>query len=95
MNAHVISKNQKQNSKNAREINHSGVFFCVYFQRSPQLLFALGFATGTVTLHLFGVGVGQFTIKSKLSSILLRLTSLLFALYGIYLIIEFKFSINY
>jgi len=47
------------------------------------VLFASGFATGTATLHLFGVGIGYYFIKSTLSSMLLRLTGLGCALYGI------------
>ena len=49
------------------------------------ILFALGFATGTATLHLFGVGIGTFLIKSRISSLLLRFMGLSFAFYGIYL----------
>ena len=49
------------------------------------VLFASGFATGTATLHIFGVGIGYFFIKSIISSILLRLIGLSCALYGIYL----------
>ena len=46
-------------------------------------LFALGFATGTATLHLFGVGIGYYFIRSTLSSMLLRLIGLSCAFYGI------------
>ena len=38
------------------------------------ILFALGFASGTATLHLFGVGIGSLAIKTKFSSIVLRTT---------------------
>ena len=47
------------------------------------VLFALGFATGTATLHLFGVGIGYYFIKSTISSMLLRLIGLSCAFYGI------------
>ena len=50
------------------------------------LLFVLGFICGTSALHLFGVGIGYFSIKTKISLILLRITGLLFAVYGIYLL---------
>ena len=49
------------------------------------LLFVLGFICGTSALHIFGVGIGYFSIKTAISSILLRLTGILFAIYGIYL----------
>ena len=50
------------------------------------LYFALGFATGTTTLHLFGVGIGYYAIKTKITSFLLRFTGFLFSVYGVYLI---------
>tara|TARA_Y100000590_G_scaffold126124_1_gene144186 strand:+ start:2832 stop:3482 length:651 start_codon:yes stop_codon:yes gene_type:complete len=50
------------------------------------ILFALGFATGTATLHLFGVGIGHFALKTFFSSILLRVIGLFCAVYGSYLI---------
>ena len=50
------------------------------------LLFVLGFICGTSALHLFGVGIGYFSIKTTASLILLRLTGILFAIYGIHLI---------
>ena len=46
------------------------------------LLFALGFASGTVTLHLFGVGIGSLAIKTKFSSIVLRVVGLGCAIFG-------------
>ena len=49
------------------------------------ILFILGFICGTSALHLFGVAIGYFSIKTTLSSILLRLTGITFAIYGIYL----------
>ena len=49
------------------------------------LLFVLGFICGTSALHLFGVGIGYFSIKTTISLILLRITGILFAIYGIYL----------
>ena len=52
------------------------------------LLFVLGFIFGTTALHLFGVSIGYFSIKTALSSILLRLTGISFAIYGIYLLIQ-------
>ena len=52
------------------------------------LLFVLGFICGTTALHLFGVAVAYFSIKTTLSSILLRLTGMVFAFYGFYLLVE-------
>jgi len=52
------------------------------------LLFVLGFICGTTALHLFGVGIGYFSIKTTISSILLRLTGILFAIYGLYLLTQ-------
>ena len=52
------------------------------------LLFVLGFICGTTVLHLFGVGIGCFSIKTTISSILLRLTGILFAIYGLYLLTQ-------
>ena len=49
------------------------------------VLFASGFATGTATLHLFGVGIGYFFTKSKIFSMILRIMGLSCAIYGIYL----------
>ena len=49
------------------------------------LLFVLGFVCGTTALHIFGVGIGYFSIKTTASLILLRITGILFAAYGIYL----------
>jgi len=53
---------------------------------SNPILFALGFASGTATLHLFGVGIGYFALKTFFSSILLRIVGILCAIYGSYLI---------
>ena len=52
------------------------------------LLFVLGFICGTTALHLFGVGTGYFSIKTIISSILLRLTGIIFAIYGLYLLTQ-------
>ncbi|PPR45429.1 MAG: hypothetical protein CFH18_00439 [Alphaproteobacteria bacterium MarineAlpha5_Bin8] len=56
---------------------------------SNPILFALGFASGTATLHLFGVGIGHFALKTSISSILLRIVGIFFAVYGFYLIFQF------
>ena len=53
------------------------------------ILFVLGFICGTLALHLFGVAIGYFSIKTAISSILLRLTGISFAIYGLYLLFEF------
>ena len=53
---------------------------------SNPLLFASGFATGTATLHLFGVGIGYFSIQSKISLIVLRIVGFACSVYGCYLI---------
>jgi urease accessory protein len=50
------------------------------------LLFVLGFICGTTALHLFGVAIGYFSIKTAISSVLLRLTGISFGIYGIYLL---------
>ena len=50
------------------------------------ILFILGFIIGTTTLHLLGVVIGHLSIKNNLSLILLRLTGVSFAIYGIYLL---------
>ena len=52
------------------------------------IMFVLGFICGTASLHLFGVGIGYFSIKTTVSSILLRLTGIFFAIYGIYLLAQ-------
>ena len=52
------------------------------------LLFILGFICGTTALHLFGVAIGYFSIKTSISSVLLRLTGITFAIYGIYLLTQ-------
>ena len=52
------------------------------------LLFVLGFICGTSALHLFGVGIAYFSIKTTISLILLRLTGISFAAYGIYLLTQ-------
>ena len=46
------------------------------------ILFALGFASGTATLHLFGVGIGSLAIKTKFSSIVLRVVGFGCAIFG-------------
>jgi len=56
---------------------------------SNPILFALGFSSGTATLHLFGVGIGYFALKTFFSSLLLRLVGTLCAVYGFYLIYLF------
>jgi urease accessory protein len=53
---------------------------------ASPLLFVLGFVSGTITLHLFGVGIGYYSTKTKLTSIFLRLCGIVFASYGTYLL---------
>ena len=50
------------------------------------ILFALGFASGTAILHLFGVGIGSLAIKTKFSSIVLKVAGAGCALFGISLL---------
>ena len=50
-------------------------------------LFALGFATGTTTLHIFGVIIGYFSIKTKSSIAILRIAGICFAAIGFYSLI--------
>ncbi len=52
------------------------------------LLFALGFTTGTATLHLFGVIIGHLFIKSYISSIILKFLGLIFSLVGLFYFIQ-------
>ena len=52
------------------------------------ILFVLGFICGTTALHLFGVAIGYFSIKTLISSFLLRLTGVSFAIYGTYLLFQ-------
>ena len=52
------------------------------------ILFVLGFIFGTTTLHLLGVVIGHLSIKNNISLILLRITGVSFAIYGIYLLGE-------
>ena len=52
------------------------------------ILFVLGFVCGTTAIHLFGVVIGFLSIKTAISSILLRLTGISFAVYGIYLLTQ-------
>ena len=52
------------------------------------LLFVLGFVCGTTILHLFGVSIGHFSIKKTISSILLRISGISFATYGLYLLTQ-------
>ena len=51
------------------------------------ILFALGFSSGTATLHLFGVIIGSLLIKNNYSLFLLRFIGIAFACYGVYLFI--------
>ncbi len=53
------------------------------------ILFVIGFVSGTATLHLFGVGIGYYALKSIFSIALLRIIGLICSLYGTYLIIIF------
>ena len=53
---------------------------------SSPILFILGFICGTTALHIFGVIVGHLSLKTKMSLNLLRLTGIIFALYGMYLL---------
>ena len=50
------------------------------------ILFVLGFIFGTTTLHLLGAVIGHFSIKKTLSLILLRISGISFAIYGVYLL---------
>ncbi len=52
---------------------------------SSPILFILGFICGTTALHVFGVIVGHISNKNKVSLNFLRLTGMIFAIYGIYL----------
>ena len=53
------------------------------------LLFLLGFICGTSALHLFGVAIGYTLSKTTISSVILRLTGISFAIYGLYLLLQF------
>ena len=54
---------------------------------SSPILFILGFICGTTALHIFGVIVGHLSLKTKMSLNLLRLTGIIFSVYGMYLIV--------
>ena len=54
---------------------------------ASPLLFILGFIIGTTALHLFGVAIGHYAIKTSISLKILKLSGVTFALYGIYLLI--------
>ena len=58
---------------------------------ASPILFILGFIVGTATLHIFGVAIGYYAIKTSLSLKMLRLTGVAFAIYGIYLMIGIYF----
>ena len=51
------------------------------------ILFALGFSSGTATLHLFGGIIGSLLIKNNYSLFLLRFIGIASACYGAYLFI--------
>ena len=53
-------------------------------QAVNPILFALGFATGTTILHLFGVIIGYMFIQNNILSIILRIIGLLFSIFGFY-----------
>ena len=55
---------------------------------SNPILFALGFVSGTAILHLFGVGIGMFAIRSSISNFCLKLSGLGCVIYGSYLFIK-------
>ena len=52
------------------------------------ILFALGFSSGTATLHLFGVGIGIFSNRSNFSNWALRFLGVVFVIYGLYLLVS-------
>ena len=54
---------------------------------ASPLLFILGFIVGTATLHIFGVAIGHYAIKTSISLKILKLSGVTFAIYGIYLLI--------
>ena len=54
---------------------------------ATPILFALGFSSGTATLHLFGVIIGSLLIKNNYSLFLLRFIGIASACYGAYLFI--------
>lgn len=54
---------------------------------ASPILFILGFILGTTALHLFGVVIGHYAIKTSLSLKILRLTGATCAVYGIYLLV--------
>ena len=58
---------------------------------ASPILFILGFIVGTATLHILGVVIGHYAIKTSFSLKILRLTGVAFAIYGIYLLIGIYF----
>ena len=67
---------------------HGGAHGVEMPKAANPFLFVLGFICGTSTLHLFGVGIGYYLIKTTLSSILLRLIGMIFSFYGGYLLFK-------
>tara|TARA_B100001123_G_C15073349_1_gene932506 strand:- start:248 stop:862 length:615 start_codon:yes stop_codon:yes gene_type:complete len=57
-------------------------------QAINPIFFALGFAVGTSILHIFGLIIGHYLIKTKLSTMILRVTGIFFACIGLYSIIN-------
>ena len=55
---------------------------------SNPILFVLGFISGTAILHLFGVGIGLYALKSSISLFLLQMIGVLCMFYGGYLLIS-------
>lgn len=51
------------------------------------IFFSLGFGLGTAALHLFGVLIGYFSMKSVLSKVILRIMGSIIGVYGLYLLI--------
>ena len=57
------------------------------FSKKHNQKFGISSNSGTATLHLFGVGIGNLAIKTKFSSIVLRIAGVGCALFGISLLI--------
>ncbi len=53
-------------------------------QAVNPIFFALGFISGTIILHLFGVIVGYLATKTKASNIFLKILGVVFSFIGIY-----------
>ena len=58
-------------------------------QAINPILFAMGFTCGTAILHIFGVIIGTFSIKTKVSHFILCIVGICFVIFGIFSLLSF------